>query len=454
MNDYDPQTEDPWADAPAVPRTVERTPPHDLVAEQSVLGAMLISPRAIQEVTDLLHGGDFYDPHHETIFDAIMSLTGAGSPVDAITVNDELARTGRHVPQGAAYAHELASVVPTAANVVFYAEIVAERAARRRLIEAGTSAVQAGFEPGDIGVVLEGFRTDLEHAQGDRQILLEPIGSLFDEVRADMENPPPLIPTPWVEVNSLMGGLMDGGLYIVGARPGAGKTMSGLQIAATLAERGPVAFSALEMSSKQMLQRLIAQKGQVSMSSLSRHDLSAGEAAQFDMVRPNIDRLPIFVDDRSGVSVQQMKAFARQVNRKGKLAGYVVDYLQLVSSHDRGVAVHEMVGEIARQLKLLARELECPVIVLSQLNRESVTVKGGKGSGQRPPTLADLSKSDAIGHHADAVLMLQRRLEITGDVGDILDVFLVKNRQGNLGRCSLKFEGKYMRIVSKPIGLF
>lgn len=455
MSDYDPQSEDPWADAAPVPSgVVERTPPHDLVAEQSVLGSLMLSARLVPEVLELLTGRDFYEPKHETMFDAIRSLSEAGAPVDAITVNDELTRTGkmREVTQGAAYAHELCSLVPTAGNGVFYAQIVAQAASRRRLIELGEAAVRAGFDGADPAEQVEALRSDLDTVAGDRQVSLETIGSGWDEMQRDQDEPPTFIETPWVEVNSLIGGLEPGSLVIVAARPGSGKTIAGLQLAVKLASLGPVAFSAMEMSKRQLLERLVAFKGQVAMSSLKRHQLSDGERAQMSMVRPEVERMPIFVDDRPGVTVHQVKAHARQVARKGEIAGLVVDYLQLIGSHDKSMRSHEIFGDIARQLKILARELNCPVIVLSQLNRESVTVKGSK-TGQRPPTLADLSKSDDISHHADVVLMLQRRLELDGEPGDILDVFLTKVRSGNVGRKALKFEGKYARIVSKPIGI-
>lgn len=456
MSEYEPTPppEDHWA-APSAPETIERTPPHDLLAEQSVLGACMLSARVLPEVLDMLRGVDFYEPKHETIFDAITTLASDGSSVDAITVGNELSVSGklREIPQGLAYLHELTEVVPTATNAGFYAEIVAERAQRRRLIEFGEAAARSGYDGGDPADQIESLRVDLEGVLGERTVELRTIGSVSKAVRESMATPPSFIETPWPEINSLMGGLRPGSLDIVAARPGAGKTIAGLQIAAKLAEHGPVVFSALEMSIEQLNERLVAMKGQISMSSISRHDLSHVEVAQWGLAEAAIDRLPIYVDDRSGVNVMQVKAFARAAARKAPLAGVVVDYLQLISSHDRRMPVHEMVGEIARQLKILARELNCPVIVLSQLNRESVQSKTSK-TGQRPPTLADLSKSDAIGHHADAVLMLQRRLEHDGEPGDTLDMFLVKNRHGNIGRRSLKFEGKFARIVSKPIGLF
>lgn len=453
MSEYDPTTDDPWANTAAAP--AERTPPHDSLSEQSVLGACMLSARILPEVLDMLQGPDFYEPKHETIFDAIRALAAGGRPVDAITVGEELSRSGRlrEVPQQAAYLHELTSLVPTAANAVFYAEIVRQRAQQRRLIEFGEAAARAGFDGGDPDEQVEQLRAELDGVVGEQRVSLNPIGSRWSAVEEALSEPPPFIETPWPEINSLMGGLRKGGLYIVAARPGAGKTIVGLQLAAKLAERGPVAFSALEMSTDQMLERLIAQKGQVSMSSLSRHDLSAGEQAQMSMVRAQVERLPLYVDDRSGVTVQQVKSFARSVSRKGEIAGVVVDYLQLISSHDKRMSTHEMVGEIAAQLKTLARELDCPVIALSQLNRESIQAKTSK-TGQRPPTLGDLSKSDAIGHHADVVLMLQRRLELDGEPGDILDAFLAKNRHGNVGRRSLRFEGKFARLVSKPVGLW
>ncbi|WP_181158432.1 replicative DNA helicase [Leucobacter massiliensis] len=456
MNDFNPATEDPWSNSQQGP--TERTAPHDRVAEQSVLGAMMLSARALSEVSDVLSGRDFYEPAHETIFDAARTLAGAGHPVDAITVGDELARTGKlsEVPQGAVYLHELAAVVPSAANAVFYAEIVREKAVHRRMIEFGEKTARAGYQgEGDPSERIEELRAEMEGLLGERTVAVEAIGEGWDAWEATLETPPVYIPTPWHEINDLVGGFEPGGLYVVGARPGGGKSNAGLQIAALLAEHGPVAFSALEMSKDQLRERLAAQRGQIPMSSLKRHDLSTSDKAQLGLARAAVKRLPIFVDDRSGVTVQQVKGFGRGVARKGEIAGVVVDYLQLISSHDSRMAVHEMVGEITRQLKILARELNCPVIVLSQLTRESAQAKGKGGQpSQRPPTLADLSASDKIGHHADVVLMMQRKLEADGEPGDVLEMYVVKNRHGRVGRRQLRWEGRFARVTSQPIGLY
>ena len=456
MNDYDPSSEDPWSGSSTT--TTERTAPHDRIAEQSVLGAMMISARAFSEVSDMLAGRDFYEPAHETIFDAACTLATAGHPVDAITVGDELARTGRaaEIPQGIGYLHEISSVVPSASNASFYAEIVREKAVHRRLIEFGEKTARAGYlGEGDPSEQIESLRTEMEGLLGERTVSIDPIARSWESFTAKLAEPPTYIPTPWPDVNDLIGGLSPGGLYIIGARPGGGKSNAGLQLAAELAERGPVAYSALEMSTEQMLERLVAQRGQIPMSSLTRHDLSAADAAQLSLVKPRIERLPIYVDDRSGVTVQQVKAFARGVARKGQIAGVVIDYLQLLSSHDSRMKVHEIVGENARQLKVLARELQCPVIALAQLNRDSVQVKGQKAQqAQRPPTLADLSKSDDIGQHADVVLMMQRKLEADGEPGDVLEMYVAKNRHGRVGRRQLRWEGRFARVTSKPLGLY
>lgn len=458
MTDYDPQTEDPWGGAQrALPPTDERGEPRDIVAEQSVLGAAMISARAAAEVADVLRGTDFFEPKHETIFEAVAALHAGGHPVDAITVGDELQRTGKlpGVPGGVLYLHELTSIVPTASNAGFYAEIVREKAAHRRMIQFGEKVARAGYlGEGDPNDTIEQIRVELEGILGERTVTVDPISSKWTSYTEGLDSPPEYIPTPWHEVNDLLGGLKPGGLYVVGARPGGGKSNVGLQLAAALAERGPVAVSALEMSAEQLLERLIAQRGQIAMSSLTRHDLSNADRAQLGLVKPQIERLPLYVDDRSGVTVQQVKGFARGVARKGEIAGVVVDYLQLISSHDSRMKEHEMVGEITRQLKILARELGCPVIVLSQLNRDSVQAKGKNQPSQRPLALSDLAASDKIGHHADVVLMLQRKLEADGEPGDVLQMYVAKNRHGRVGRRDLRWEGRFARVTSKPLGMF
>lgn len=426
-----------------------RIPPHDMVAEQSILGAMMLAASAVHAVTAIVQAGDFYVPKHGLIFGAITVLAERGEPVDAITVADELQKAGVLARAGgAAHLHELTGLVPTAANAAFYADIVREKAIRRRLVEAGIRITNMGYTTtGEAVEVAEDARGELEHAAQNARSDLRAIGKAFAEVVDDLSAAPSFVETPWREINDIIGGLRKGGLYVVGGRPGDGKTIVGLQLAQQLAYSGPVAFSSLEMSEGELLKRLIALKGKVHLGPISKHRLSDEDWQRVASVRGDIERMPLFVDDRSGVTITQIKAHARSAQRRGQLAGVVVDYLQLITGGARDRPRHEVVGEISRQLKVLARELECPVVALSQLNRESV------GKQKRAPSLADLRESGTIEQDADVVLLLQRQMDEDDRPGDRLNVHIAKNRHGpaNVMK-TLLWEGQYARVMSQGWG--
>ena len=425
----------------------EIVPPQDLLAEQSVLGAMMLSRSAVFDVLGVLEGADFYTPRHEFIWNAISVLAGAGEPVDAITVGDQLGRDGLLGKAGGAeYLHQLTGIVPTAANAAFYADIVREKAIKRRLVEAGIRITQMGYSSeGEAVELAESARAELDVAASNARAEVSTIGSVFNQVFDSMQTKAPFILTPWREINDLLGGIRRNALYVIGARPGEGKTMMGMQLAEVLARTGPVAFSSLEMSTDQLLMRLIASRARVHMTPLMNGFLTDEHKVKIAEVRSDIQALPLFVDDRSGVTVTQIKAFARSVSRKGRLAGVVVDYAQLITGGNRNQQRWEVVGEISQQLKVLSRDLECPVILLAQLNRESV-------KGRRAPTLADLRESGSLEQDADVVLLMQREHDKNDEATDRLNVYVAKNRHGRTGMRSLLWEGQFARLASQSWG--
>ncbi|HEY8588187.1 MAG TPA: replicative DNA helicase [Naasia sp.] len=424
----------------------ERTPPHDALAEQSVLGSMMISAPAVWDVLAILQGGDFYEPRHEEVFTAIVALTGRSLAVDAISVSDELVRRGvLEKVGGAAFVHTLTDVPtsPTAAG--HHATIVRDHATARRLIAAGSRIVERGYEgTGDLADAVELARADVDRVAGRERVEVRPIGESFDAVMAHFEERPKMIPTPWPALNELLVGMQPGRLYVIGARPGEGKSMVGLQLAMELARRGPVAFSSLEMSREELLMRMLAARADVHMGSIERSHLSDEELERVARIRPVINTMPMYIDDRGDVTITQIRAFARSVGRKGPLAGVVVDYLQLISGASSDAKRYEIVSEVSRQLKVLAKDLGVPVIALSQLNREAA----GQGKARRPPSLGDLRESGSIEQDADAVLLLQRDLEEDGRPGDKLRVQVAKNRHGKQGYRTLRWEGAYARVSS------
>lgn len=457
MSDIDMREppEDPFAQESAPTGQLGRVQPHDDTAERAVLGGLMLAPKAIQEVSEILAPEDFYQPKHEQVYAVILGLASSGQAVDAITVTDQLAKWRLNEPT---LAFNLTSAVTTAANVVYHARIVHERAVQRRLITLGTEIAQRGYDGQNASHTVDEAKDMLEKIEGAQPAEVTFIGEAFLEMVDNLQAKPDYIPTPWSEINQLIGGLRPGGLYVIGARPGSGKTIMAAQIATKLAEFGPVAFSALEMPKLAMLERLVSASAQIPMGSLSRHDLSDAEWGQLMAVKPMVENAKIGIDDRPGATVAQIKAQARAVKRRaGGLTAVLVDYLQLVSRTDTRQSEHEFFGEAARQFKVLARELNVPVVILSQLNRESVQMaRGQKKSKPRLPSLADLSKSDAIGHHADVVMLLARQVDDEGQETGLLDVVVAKNRQGQTGVRSLIWEGEYSRLGSRKqdTGLF
>lgn len=422
----------------------DRVPPHDLVAEQSVLGAMMLSKTAVWDVLDVVEGRDFYDWRHELVFDAVLALNAADQPIDSITVHDELRRRGDLQKVGQAITHELTSATPTASNAAYYAHIVHDKAVRRRMLETGVRIVERGY--GDIGeadALLEQSRADLDAVVGSERSDVVKVGAAFAQVVEELSTQPDVIETPWREINKIIVGLRPGRLVVIGARPGEGKTMVAAQLALACCAKGPVAYSSLEMTRGELLRRILSSQANVHMGSLERSFLSNEEWERVATVRPEIDALPLYVDDRSEVTITQIRAHARSVSRKGKLGAIVVDYLQLVS----GVGDDErykIVSEVSRQLKIMAKQFDCPVIALSQLKRAPQM----QGKVRKPPTLEDLRESGTIEQDADLVILLQRGQSEDGHPDNRLRMHAAKHRQGRQGYAHLWWEGAYARVSS------
>lgn len=421
--------------------------PYDIIAEQSTLGAMLLSRQAVESVVAILDARDFYVPKHQVIFDAIRRVHNRAEPVDALTIGDELVRSSelRQIGGDPSYLHELTSVPPTASNADYYAGIVAGWAIRRRLtLAAGRIADLA--RSGDVDEIVQESLAEIGAVDRLRRVTARPVGEAIDEVIDSLDEEPTIVRTPWPEINRYIGGLRPGCLYVIAARPGAGKTMMALQIASQVAQSsGPVAFSSLEMTERDLILRLISLRSSVLLSSLHRHTLSREEYERVSPVYADLRSLPLTIDDSAGVGLAHVLSFARATARRaGKLSALFVDYLQLLPSADSRTPRYQAVGEFTRALRALAKELDCPVVVLSQLNRES------EGERRRLPALTDLRESGSIEQDADAILLAQRRQGKDKELTDELDVVIGKNRHGPVGRATLIWEGEYARLATVP----
>jgi len=432
---------------------VGRTPPQDIEAERSVLGGMLLSAKAVDECQEILHGDDFYRPAHESVFAAIGALVGRGEPADAITVVDELRRRGELTRIGGApYIHTLISTTPTSSNAAYHARIVRDVAVLRRIIEACVRAYAA--QVGEASEVVETVRAEIDQASratATIRLVEDDIEATIDEIDKGL---PPAAPTPWADLNDLIEGWAPSTLTIVGARPGVGKTLLLLQAAIALAGHGYVAYHSLEMSRAQLNLRLLSQLAGVSYARMRRRSLSERDWDRISAARVRVPDLRLSVDDRGGVQVLDIRSHARTLARKGPLAAVFVDYMQLVSTA-RGDRRNrqEQIADWSRQLKLLSMELDVPVIVASQLNRNP------EARTDKRPSMADLRESGALEQDADLVLLLHvdeddRHGTDQGQdaAPDPMDVHVAKNRYGATGHVVLMREGALARIDDRVPG--
>jgi replicative DNA helicase len=393
----------------------DRRPPQDLPAEQAVLGGMLLSKDVIADVVEILGAPDFYLPKHQAVFDAIIALFGKGEPVDAITVaralidSGDLDRVG-----GVPYLHTLVESVPTAANAPYYARIVAERAVLRRLVEVGTRIVQLGYGASEGREVAQTvdlaqqavYDISVTRRAGDFSTFAEMLQPTLDDIEAAGGTGPDQAGTPtgFTDLDRLLNGLHPGQLVIVAGRPGLGKSTAAMDFArcASIRHNMPSAIFSLEMSKVEIVTRILSAESRVPMHILRSGQLSEDDWTKLGRRMGEVADAPIFVDDSPSMTLMDIRAKARRLKQQHKLRLIVVDYLQLMTSPKRTESRQQEVSELSRGLKLLAKEVECPVIAVSQLNR------GPEQRTDKRPLLSDLRESGSIEQDADVVILLHR----------------------------------------------
>ncbi|MFY7819582.1 MAG: replicative DNA helicase [Rhodoluna sp.] len=435
----------------------ERVLPHDMLAEQSVLGAMLLSIDACPEiVTEVgLKGADFYAPKHEIIFDAILKLYTGSEPTDTITTTAELTRQGNLVRVGGAdYLHTLTSIVPTAANAAFYGKIVQEKAILRRLVEAGTKIAASGYAAeGDVIDLINAAQSDI-FAVGTTSLrdqyspLNDAIGMAVKEIEFAEGNDGEIVgvPTGIFEVDMMTHGLHPGQLVILAARPGVGKSTFALDIArnAAIRHKLPSLFFSLEMSKAEIAMRLLSAESDIYLKSMRQGKMSHDDWTKMANVRGSISDAPLYIDDSPNLTLAEIRSKARRLTNELGLKLIVIDYLQLLSSGKKVESRQQEVSEFSRSLKLLAKELEIPVIAIAQLNRGSEEKKDKK------PELHHLRESGSLEQDADLVLLLHRE-----DIGQKehprageADIIIAKQRNGPTGTVISLFQGQYSKFVN------
>jgi replicative DNA helicase len=434
-----------------------KVPPQNLDAEKSLLGAVLIDEEVLADVSEAVKPKDFYDKNHEMIFDGMMRLYEKHKPVDMLTLTDELKRKDHlEIIGGSAYLSELTNYVPTAAHAEAYADLVSQKAVRRRLIKASGEISEMGYdEDSDMQELLSKAEAELfsvsdQSLKQDLVSIESVLTDSFDRMEELHQNKGAIrgIRTGYRDLDNMTAGLQRSDLIILAARPAMGKTTLVTNLAYNVAtiEQKAVLFFSLEMSKEQLVDRMLADAAGVDSWSIRTGNLSDDDFAKITDAMGEMAEAPIYIDDKPGLSVLEMRTKARRVAHEQELGLIVVDYLQLMQGSGRhdGNRVQE-VSEISRGLKLVARELNVPVIALSQLSRSVET--------RTPPIpqLSDLRESGSIEQDADIVSFIYRPGYYepeNPDVANITDLIIAKHRNGPVGKVSLYFHPERLRFMS------
>ena len=417
------------------PAEFERTPPQDVIAEQSVLGGMLLSKDAISDVVEILRERDFYRPAHELIYDAIVDLYGRGEPADPVTVAAELTKRGDLVRAGGApYLHTLISSVPTAANAGYYAKIIRERAIMRRLVEAGTKIVQLGYtDEGEVDDAVDQAQAEVyavtERREAEDYVQLsELLPAAYDEIEKISSGVVGEgVKTGFKDLDALTNGFHPGNMIVLAARPAVGKSTLGLDIAryASIHKRETSVIFSLEMSRSEITMRMLSAEARVPLNNIRSGQLGEEEWAKMARRMGEISDAPLFIDDSPNLSLMEIRAKARRLKQRHNLKLIVIDYLQLMTSGKRVENRQQEVSEFSRQLKLLAKELNVPVVAISQLNRSP------EQRSDKKPMLSDLRESGSIEQDADVVILLHREdLYDSQNRSGEADLIVAKHRNG------------------------
>ncbi|WP_078853926.1 replicative DNA helicase [Streptomyces sp. FxanaA7] len=434
---------------------LDRKPLHDQDAEQSVLGGMLLSKDAIGEVTAVLKPDQFAAPKHEAIFRAILDVYGNGDPVDPITVSAELTKRGEISKVGGpSYIHHLVDTVPTAANAEYYADIVNEKAILRGLAQAGQRiAAMAYAQEGELADICNQAQTavytatEVSHPDEEDIALGDAMEGMLDELDAIQNRTDEItgVPTGLRDLDSLTNGLQPGQLIVIAARPAMGKTTLAVDFARCCSikhNRTSQIFS-LEMGRNELAMRINSAEARVAL-----HHMRSGTMTEDDWSRlarrmPDIQAAPLYIDDSPNITLNHIRSRARKRKAKNGLDLIVVDYIQLMESDGRTENRQQEVSKISRGLKLLAKELQVPVIALSQLNR------GPEQRQDKKPVISDLRESGAIEQDADMVVLLHREdaYEKESPRAGEADLIVAKHRNGPTAIITAAFQGHYSRFV-------
>jgi replicative DNA helicase len=438
-----------------------KVPPHSVEAEQSLLGALLLDNQAFDRVADLIGADDFYRDDHRRIWRHIAKLAEANRPADVITVTESIeASEDKDKTGGAAYLGALAQNTPSALNIRRYAELVRERSVQRRLAQVATSIAEDALNPAgrEVGQLLDEaeskiFQIAESGARRDQGLLeIKPVlARVFEKIDHlyHRDNPSDVtgVPTGYVDLDRMTSGLQGGDLIIIAGRPSMGKTALALNIAEHVAvDNGlPVAIFSMEMSATQLAMRMLGSIARVDQHKMRTGKLSDKEWGDLSEAMAKLHETPIYIDESGALTALEVRARARRLKRQySKLGLIVIDYIQLMSASTQGENRATEISEISRSLKAMAKELDVPVIALSQLNR---------AVDQRPdrrPVMSDLRESGAIEQDADVIMFIYREVVYKPDLPEeqraIAEVIIGKQRNGPIGTVKLTFLGQHTRF--------
>ncbi|HJA89380.1 MAG TPA: replicative DNA helicase [Candidatus Jeotgalibaca merdavium] len=441
-----------------------RIPPHSAEAEQSVLGSIFLDPESVVTVLEYLVAVDFYKKSHQLIFDVIVQLYNRNEPIDVVTVTNELqSKDQLENIGGLAYLAEIATIVPTAANVEYYAKIVEEKAILRNLIHSATDIVKSGYEEADqVAVILDSAEQTILQISERRN--RSGFIRISDVVNTSLQNIELLsqqsgdvtgIPTGYIALDKMTAGLQKEELIILAARPAVGKTAFALNIAQNVATKADqvVAIFSLEMGAESLVNRMLCAEGNIDAGHLRTGQMSEEEWSNLIMAMATLGQSKIFIDDTPGIRIAEIRAKSRRLmQEQGGLGLIVIDYLQLIEGNNKESRQQE-VSDISRQLKKLAKELKVPVIALSQLSR------GVEQRQDKRPVLSDIRESGSIEQDADIVAFLYREDYYEREGGEdsaaepefennIVEVIIEKNRSGSRGTVKLLFKKEFNKFSS------
>ena len=435
--------------------TFNRVPPQDPHAEQCVLGGMLLSKRAIAEVLEVVQAEDFYRPQHETVYRAVVDMYARNEPADQITVGNYLRELGVLTKIGGpVYLSELVATVPTAANAEYYAEIVRDCAIRRRIVEAGHRITEIGYSgEGAAWQANDAAQAELAgvmKATDDVDSAL--LGEDLPEVVAELEKLQSDgraigVPTGFLDLDALLHGLHPGQMIIVAGRPGLGKSTLGVDFlrAASLDSRLPSAFFSLEMSRREVQHRIISAEAKIGLHKIRGGQMTNDDWARFANQMQRLTMAPLTIDATPNRTVAQIKARCRQIKQKTGLSLVVIDYLQLLGAQQskRSENRQTEVSEMSRGIKLMAKELDVPVVILAQLNR------GPEQRTDKKPQIADLRESGSLEQDADVVILVHREdaYETDSPRAGEADLIVAKHRSGPRSTITVAAQLHYSRFV-------